>query len=198
MSNKHVILLGDSIFDNAAYVPDGTAVIDHLTSIIPLDWKATLLAKDGDVTADVEEQLPQIPEDASYLVISVGGNDALMALETFSLPVARVNDALSILAEIRKGFQCGYHAMLWQALGLNLPVVVCTIYDAVPGLEIEAQTALAIFNDIITREAAAAGASVIDLRQICTQADDYSYSSPIEPSEKGGLKIAQAIAASLI
>jgi len=198
MSNKHVILLGDSIFDNAAYVPDGQAVMHHLQCIIPFDWKVTLLAKDGDVTADVEEQLPQIPEDASHLVISVGGNDALMALETFSLPVARVNDALSILAEIRKGFQRGYHAMLWQALGFNLPVVVCTIYDAVPGLQIEAQTALAIFNDIITREAAAAGISVIDLRHICTQADDYSYLSPIEPSEKGGLKIAQAVAARLI
>jgi len=102
------------------------------------------------------------------------------------------------MAEIRKGFQRGYHAMLWQALGFNLPVVVCTIYDAVPGLQIEAQTALAIFNDIITREAAAAGISVIDLRHICTQADDYSYLSPIEPSEKGGLKIAQAVAARLI
>lgn len=37
----HLVLLGDSIFDNAAYVPDGTPVIQHLRQIIPADWQAT-------------------------------------------------------------------------------------------------------------------------------------------------------------
>ena len=189
----HLVLLGDSIFDNAIYVPDGPSVIDHLRSILPKEWRATLLANDGDVTADVDGQLLQLPADATHLVISVGGNDALMALNVFSYPAKTVEDALSHLAEVRKDFHRGYRAMLWQALSHQLTLVVCTIYDAVPGLSIEAQTALTIFNDTITREAAAAGIPVIDLRHVCTEVEDYSEVSPIEPSGQGGGKIAQAI-----
>ena len=118
-------------------------------------------------------------------------------MDTFTLTAGTVRDALGILTEVRQKFQRGYRAMLWEALGLNLPVAVCTIYDALPGLSVEAQTALSIFNDTITNEAAAAGISVVDLRHICTEAGDYSDLSPIEPSEQGGLKIAQAIVAKL-
>jgi len=35
---------------------------------------------------------------------------------------------------------------------------------------------------------------VIDLRIVCNEAEDYSDISPIEPSGKGGAKIAQVIA----
>ena len=190
----HIVLLGDSIFDNATYVPDGPAVINHLQAIVSLDWKVSLLAHDGDVTADVEGQFSSLPKDASHLVVSVGGNDALMALDAFSLPAGNVNNALTILANIRKDFQRAYRAMLWQALSYQLPLAVCTIYDAVPELSTEAQTALCIFNDTITREAGAAGVPCIDLRHICTEAGDYSSISPIEPSVQGGGKIARAVA----
>jgi hypothetical protein len=37
------------------------------------------------------------------------------------------------------------------------------------------------------------GLPVLDLRLICDEARDYSELSPIEPSEIGGAKIAQAI-----
>ena len=40
----HVVLLGDSIFDNALYVPGGPAVIDQLRRELPAGWSATLLA----------------------------------------------------------------------------------------------------------------------------------------------------------
>ena len=74
--NKHIVLLGDSIFDNAIYVPGEDAVIDQLRAGIPTEWQATLLAVDGDITVDVAEQLKQSPADATDFVISVGGNDA--------------------------------------------------------------------------------------------------------------------------
>ena len=40
----------------------------------------------------------------------------------------------------------------------------------------------------------AARVSVVDLRLVCTEATDYAASSPIEPSVKGGGKIARLIA----
>jgi hypothetical protein len=32
---SHVVLLGDSIFDNAGYVPDGLSVLAHLRALLP-------------------------------------------------------------------------------------------------------------------------------------------------------------------
>jgi len=74
---KHIVLLGDSIFDNAAYVNGGPDVIKQLRSLLPRDWQATLLAIDGSVTSDVIKQIPKIPASATHLIVSVGGNDGL-------------------------------------------------------------------------------------------------------------------------
>src|SRR3954462_371801 len=73
----HVVLLGDSIFDNARYVPDGPSVLDHLRRMLPDGWKTTLLAVDGSIAEDVPRQLRGLPDDASHLVVSTGGNNAL-------------------------------------------------------------------------------------------------------------------------
>jgi hypothetical protein len=51
---------------------------------------------------------------------------------------------------------------------------------------------LAVFNDEISRAAFAHRLPLIDLRLICS--DDADYANPIEPSAKGGAKIAGAIA----
>ena len=193
MNTPHVVLLGDSIFDNARYVPGGPAVIDQLRERLPLGWRATLVANDGDVVADLARQIALIPRDATHLVVSVGGNDALMSQGVMSAPARTVIDALGHLAEVRRLFQSAYRTMLGELLQLRLKTAVCTIYDAVPGLTPELQTALAIFNDTITREATAAALPVIDLRQACVAPSDFSEISPIEPSVAGGWKIAQAI-----
>lgn len=50
---RHVVLLGDSIFDNARYVPDRPPVIEQLQKALPPGWRASLLAVDGAVTEDV-------------------------------------------------------------------------------------------------------------------------------------------------
>ena len=48
-----------------------------------------------------------------------------------------------------------------------------------------------LLNDAITREAFARGAVLIDLRLICDRDEDFA--NPVEPSARGGAKIAQAI-----
>ena len=74
---NHVVLLGDSIFDNASYVPGGPDVTQHLRRALP-GWRVTLLAVDGAVVDDVARQLQALPADATHLVVSAGGNDALI------------------------------------------------------------------------------------------------------------------------
>ena len=191
--SKHVILLGDSIFDNAAYVAGGPAVIDHLQRYLETGQRATLIASDGAIVAHVGTQLSRLPSDATHLVLSIGGNDALGSTGVMTQQADTVQLALHHLNIIRRRFRNEYREMLAEVLALQLPTSVCTIYDAVPGLEPELQTALCIFNDSICREAMAAGVPIIDLRAVCDESDDYSIVSPIEPSAVGGAKIARAI-----
>lgn len=190
---SHLVLLGDSIFDNAAYVPDRPPVIEQVRRGLPIGWKATLVAVDGNTVEDMPTQLPRIPTDATHLVMSVGGNNALMASGLLGEPAATVGDALVTLAETIGEFRDAYIRMLTTVRERGLPICVCTIYDAIPTLEASARAALAGFNDVISRAAIAAGIPLIDLRVVCTHPDDYSPLSPIEPSVVGGAKIADAI-----
>ncbi len=190
---SHVVLLGDSIFDNARYVPDRPPVIEQVRRGLPPGWTGTLGAVDGHTVEDIARQVPRIPAGASHLVVSVGGNDALMASGLLREPAATVGDALATLAEALGDFRTAYGTMLEGVLALGKPTAVCTVYDAIPILGAAERTALAGFNDIISRTATRAGIPLIDLRVICGASDDYSPLSPIEPSVVGGAKIADVI-----
>jgi hypothetical protein len=76
---SHVVLLGDSIFDNASYVGGGPDVVKQLRDRLPSDWRATLRAVDGNVTRDVERQLSQLPRDTSHLVVDVVRNPGMVS-----------------------------------------------------------------------------------------------------------------------
>ena len=191
----HVVLLGDSIFDNARYVPGGPDVIEQLRNALPRDWRATLLAVDGAVASDVARQLRSIPADATHLVVSAGGNDALGHSGVVRFEEAgSYAEVLTRMEEIRGGFQREYRAMLRGVLDRRLPTVVCTIYDAVPILGPPEFAGLCLFNDAILREAFRAAVPVVDLRFVCPEPSDYAAVSPIEPSVAGGRKIASAVA----
>jgi lysophospholipase L1-like esterase len=192
---RHVVLLGDSIFDNAAYTGGGPDVVRQLRQRLPDGSKATLLAVDGGTTADVREQLRLLPADATHLIVSVGGNDALGHIDFLGAPAGTTAEALLGLADITAGFERRYHGMLTEVFARGLPTAICTIYYPRfpdPTLQRIAATALAVFNDCIIRAAFTHGTPLLDLRFVCTEEGDYA--DPIEPSAQGGEKIADAIA----
>jgi hypothetical protein len=191
----HVVLLGDSVFENAAYVAGGPDVVNHLRRGLPADWQATLTALDGAVAADVRRQLARVPAGATHLVVSAGGNDALRAEAVLAQPVRNVAEGLERLAQARERFVAEYHAMLDAVVARGLPVVICSIYD--PRFQDRlrqrlAVAGLALFNDVIIREALSRKLSMLDLRLVCSE--DADFANPIEPSVQGGRKIAAAIA----
>jgi len=189
----HVVLLGDSIFDNGAYVEGGPDVISQLRDELP-GWTCTLLAVDGDTIAGVARQLQQLPGDATHLVVSAGGNDALGYAPLLQETPASVAEALLVLNAAKERFDGDYGSMLPAVLAHGLPTAVSTIYDtpaSEPGQKV-IKAALCLFNDSITRAAFSRGTALIDLRLICSE--DGDYANPIEPSSLGGRKIAQAIA----
>lgn len=194
----HAVLVGDSIFDNGAYVPGGPAVADQLRAALPRDWTVSLLAVDGSLTADVEAQIKKLPMDATQLVISCGGNDALGYLPVLADVARSVAEVLGRLAEIQANFSSQYRRMLEKAVSTRMHITVCTIYCCIPGLEPAARTALSMFNEVILREAVAAKVDIVDLRAVCTHSADYSELSPIEPSRIGGEKIARVIRNALL
>jgi hypothetical protein len=194
---SHLILLGDSIFDNTAYTDGGPDVVTQLNAALPAGWAASLLAIDGSTTDDIAGQVGCLPSDASHLVLSVGGNDALQQAHLLFTPAASTEEAVGLLADMAEQFEHDYRAALAACLRPGLPLTACTIYNGNfpdPAYQRLVTTALALFNDAILRVAIAQRLPVIDLRAICTNPEDYA--NPIEPSSVGGAKIARTIAAS--
>ena len=193
----HVVLLGDSVFDNAGYLGGrgGPDVVSLLRARLPAGWRATLLARGGSVAADVPGQLGRLPPDATHLVVSAGGNDAGRREGVLAEPARSVADGLARIAAVRARFAEDYRAMLDAVSARRLPTAVCTVYDprfADPDRRRVAVVALAAFNDAITREAFARGLGLIDLRLISDSDEDFA--APTGPSARGGAKIASAIA----
>jgi len=191
----HIVLLGDSIFDNANYVPSGRDVVSHLQQMLDTDSKATLLAVDGAVVDDVPSQVFRIPNDASHLVLSAGGNDALQNMWILTEQAQTVSDALSKLALIRERFAVSYRQLIRSLVELQKPLTVCTIYqppmfEEVPQPVLAA--ALSVFNDTILEIAFEESLTVIETRLLLNEESDFE--SIIEPSDSGGAKIAQALA----
>ncbi|MFN2635600.1 MAG: SGNH/GDSL hydrolase family protein [Gemmatimonadaceae bacterium] len=193
----HVALLGDSIFDNRSYTRGAPDVATHLKTLLRPPWRVSLCAVDGSTVADLAQQFSKVPGDVSHLMVSIGGNDALLNSDLLALPVSSTSEALALFGERVSRFEEAYRLAVESALALGLDTTICTIYNgnldaAVAPL---ARIALMMFNDVILRVAVENSLRVIDLRQVCTDAPDYSNS--IEPSGSGGRKIAVAIAKAL-
>ena len=190
----HVVLLGDSIFDNKSYVGDAPDVVGHLRSMLPSGGKATLCAIDGSTTGEIPYQVERVPQSATHLFVSVGGNDVLMYEHLLSDDARSGPALLRELSRIAEDFYERYAAAIGSVCALQKPTCVCTIYngDLEPNLATAAKAAVAVFNDKIYSVASEKHISVIELRNICKQPEDYA--NPIEPSGLGGKKIARAIA----
>jgi hypothetical protein len=134
---------------------------------------------------------------ATDLVLSLGGNDALLNADLLDLPVRSTAQALDLFREGVSSFATSYSYVLDTFTALERRLTVCTIYNgnlAEPEAT-RAPIALAMFNDAILRCALRFSVHVIELRAVCCEASDFA--NPIEPSGSGGRKIAQAIVRSL-
>jgi lysophospholipase L1-like esterase len=200
MTQKHICLMGDSIFDNDGYVPGEPGVIEQLRRSLPQSWSASKVAVDGDRITHIAEQLENVPTHTTHIVVSIGGND----LRTFGHLLREITQDTrleQLIATPLAEFEASYGAMLDKLLQHGLPVTVCTIYTAIPfedpAMQAFAPNTIGAFNARILRQAETHNLSVIRLDQICTDPQDFSKVSPIEPSAQGGEKIVDAILSAL-
>ena len=192
---KNVVLVGDSILDNAAYTAGGPDIAAQLHLLLPAPDCVTLLATDGHMTVDIGAQLKKLPAEATHLILSVGGNDALMHSDFLMEEASSVAQVLLQARALADAFGVAHGEVLELLAKTGLPLAVCTIYDCNFADSQTAQlvsTALALFNEAIVRNAVEIGVPIIDLRLICSEPDDYA--NEIEPSVQGGQKIASVIA----
>jgi len=195
----HLVLLGDSIFDNGAYTDGQPAVIDHVREHLPAEWKATLAAIDGSTTEDIAAQITGRPDDATHLALSVGGNDAVLRADVLDTPMNSSGQALHLLGQAAGAFEISYRQVIDACLATGLPLTVCTVYNGCfpdPGQQQRVTVALTVFNDVILRTAVQHKLTVIELRLVCMELGDYA--NPIEPSAQGGDKIAQVVVRSVL
>lgn len=191
---NHLVLLGDSTLDNVAYTDGGPSVIAHVQHHLPDGWRASLNAVDGATTEGIPSQLQALPPDASHLLLSIGGNDALLGADVLDTPVTSTAEALLMLHQLARDFEPAYRQTVQACLARELPLVLCTIYHGnFPDTDYQdrAAVALTVFNDIIVRVAIEHRLKVIELRLICSSPDDFA--NPVDPSATGGGKIARAI-----
>ena len=113
----HVVLLGDSIFDNGAYTQGDPDVVTQLRPVLPKGWAATLLAVDGARTDDVPAQLSRLPDDASLEMemreafpgLGIEGRIGVSTGEVVTGTEERLatGDALNVAARLQQAAQPG-------------------------------------------------------------------------------------------
>jgi lysophospholipase L1-like esterase len=194
---SRVILLGDSIIDNGAYVPGEPDVTKQLQARLP---RRTVIkrAVDGAVTADVLRSQVNGLESSDHLILSVGGNDALQHRDILeNAGSLNAGDVLLRFWTIREEFRKTYTALLDRLAATKAQVMVMTVYNpnfAAYGDDLQrmAESGVSTFNDVIQQEAHARAFHILELRTLFTDTADYA--NPIEPSAIGGAKLANAMA----
>src|SRR5215213_8725680 len=106
----HVAILGDSIFDNKAYVHGAPDVRAQVQAMLP-EFEVSSAARDGAVIADIKSQLGQLPRMTTHMVVSIGGNDAIRASGVIDENAITVFSALEKVAAVAEGFAQSYAGM---------------------------------------------------------------------------------------
>lgn len=194
---KSIALLGDGLLDNELYSEGAPSIAQYLRDLSPLDWQVALLANEGTSIVMVAQQLTKLPDSTAHIVLSMGGFDALNNLDMLDLPITSTAQGLDLFAERLEWFQDAYATTLDQVLALGIPTTVCTIYNGKLGSKEagRARLALMMFNGAILRHAVVRGLDVIEMRQLCSEPEDFA--TPIAASGRGGRKIATAISHAL-
>ena len=194
-SNKNsraIVLLGDSILKNNSYVPDGKAV-DNIIEERNLKNDKTIelysLAENNSKIVDVYSQINKIPLDinnkSTTIFLSSGGNDILsfyVDQQGDTTDTGFLNTMLAAYKKLVKSIQTRMD--LCQ-------IVLLDIYYPTSNQFAQYKPILEQWNSLIATYARENSLGLLQISQIVTSNDDFTLG--IEPSEKGGQKIAQSI-----
>ena len=182
-NNNTIILMGDSVLNNANYVPEGKSVYDSLKTKLS---NVINVAKDGATISDLYGQLDKIPVDLNnsntYIFISAGGNDILN--KRTELSNTEISQLFDSYMEFLNALKTKLGSVNVNIMNLYLP--------ANPRYQ-SYKTSINQWNQLIEASSSKIGETynVIDLYTLLTNTNDFVYD--IEPSESASDKIAYVI-----
>jgi lysophospholipase L1-like esterase len=198
-AEKLVILLGDSVIDNGAYVRSGEPdVAQQLETLLP-HHEVVKRAVDGTTCAGVLGSQIGDLDSAGHIILSAGGNDALQHIDLLEEVIEqRAKDVLVRLWSIREEFRRSYASLLDRLARIRRPVLVLTVYNPCfcghgfdAAYQQAAESAVSIINDVIQQEGCRRSFDILELRTLFN--DQADYANPIEPSAIGGAKLAKCM-----
>jgi hypothetical protein len=183
-----VTLFGDSILNNSRYVPLGKSVGASLRDIYGSGLRIN--AQDGASINNVYNQVEQYEtynkiSDNTHIVISAGGNNMLNAMNVHALNNESVDKFASQYRRLVKHVCTTFPEAHIYLLNVYHPAE--ERYDKISKYIDRWNDSVAslVGDDDLGR------LSLIDVAGICTEEEDFV--SEIEPSSKGGKKIAREI-----
>ena len=156
----------------------------------------------------LDRQIQLIPEEATHIALSIGGNDLLRLSDNLGDKVGtRFQENLIFLSKLKQKFAEKFRRVIHNINSLGIPFTVCTIYYAGSIVETGekridlgdqlgfAGTDIVVdaFDAAITQVSQKAEncREIIDLRLLFD--DTNCYANPIEPSRIGGEKISDRL-----
>ena len=181
---KNIILIGDSIFKNNAYVPYGSSIEAQLKNCAPTK-ELLCLAQDNSTIMDVYKQVEQIPEQynasITNIFLSVGGNDILENYVYDYTDLDNMQTLNNSFIEYKK---------LIKTIQSKMPkatLVILDIYYPNNKRFKSFYPLISEWNNLIYEYAKNNNIQVIKISNTLTDVDDFSFA--IEPSSIGGNKI---------
>jgi lysophospholipase L1-like esterase len=187
----NILLIGDSILDNAPYVCEENSVSSCLKRVMPND-KITNLAVDGNTTDDVLASIRKVlPAGYDYVIVSIGGNDLLQNESILINPKPTSEKSVFFHRLIDK------HERITDLLDkTNKIILTLNLYYPFFDVEIygdnfilEAGLSINKFNNHIDGQYE--DEQIIDLREEIKDKTDFT--NTIEPSKTASIKIAELI-----
>ena len=182
---KNIILIGDSILNNSDYTFQNQSVPDLISKQLEKTPGKTLynLAKDGATISDCSNQLngisPNLNINETNVFISAGGNDILNSRQLNSVSV---NELFKKYMELIKSVKAKLN---------NSNIVLLKLYYPLKSTYKSYYTVIKQWNQLLDDNSSVVGYKLLHTDTIIVSKEDIIYD--IEPSVKGGDKIADAI-----
>lgn len=191
-SSRAIVLLGDSILKNNSYVSDGKAVdniIEERSLKNDKNIELYSLAENNSKIVDVYSQINKIPLDINnkntIIFLSSGGNDILsfyVDQNGDTNDTGFLNTMMAAYKKLVTGIQTR----------MNLcQIVLLDVYYPTSNQFAQYKPILEKWNALIATYAREKSFGLLQISHSVTSNDDFTLG--IEPSEKGGEKIAQLI-----
>ena len=183
-NNNTLILMGDSILNNANYVPEGTSVYAFLKQKVS---NVINVAKDGATINDLYTQLDKIPielnNSQTYIFISAGGNN-ILSNSTTKLNKDQIIQLFNTYIDFLKALRAKLSNVNINILNLYLPTN--PRYQSY-------KSSVDQWNQLLKEYSNKIGETynILDLHTLLTSPEDFIYD--IEPSKTASDKIAYLI-----